>query len=259
MFDYKNLHLIPLADKENFSATIAPLTFVKDREEIPLAAHECDIWLIRHGESESNAAIHDKDKIRIAGRKYDCNLSLQGKEQAQKVGEIVKSQLKDVAAFYSSTLIRAKQTAEILQKIFSSSGALSTAEGLIETYYGSLEGASGHVYDPAEEKMKATLPQLSNLEERMNYRMVEDMESNREVFHRLTETIEDLAKHHLGKSIVCVTHNGGIKSLFMHLLARDFGKEVMYHRFSVGNCAILRLRWDGSTIHLSNIHNISMR
>lgn len=222
---------------------------------------KCRVWLIRHGESESNAAIHDKDKIRIAGRTIDSPLSQKGKEQADGLAMTLKEN-ESFDVYYSSPLSRTIDTSfqikDILEKNPSSKETFPFEE-LIETYYGFLEGSSGHTYDPIEVEMKKTLPLLSSFEERMSYRMVPDMESNQEVFYRIEGFINEVAKKHLGQTVCMTTHNGPLKAVFMHIAARDFDVDVMYHVFSVGNCAAICLESDGERLQLRLFHKISMR
>jgi len=165
-------------------------------------------------------------------------------------------------AYYSSPLSRAIDTAFQIKNITGmnpSSKEIIFVDELLETYYGSLEGSNGHAYDPIEAEMKKTLPLLSCFQERMDYRMVPDMESNREVFLRIEKFVNDIAKGHLGKTICMTTHNGPLKSIFMHLSARDFDAEVMYHLFSVGNCAAICLESDGEILQMKRFHKITMR
>jgi broad specificity phosphatase PhoE len=140
-----------------------------------------------------------------------------------------------------------------------SSKRITCLETLLETDYGFLEGANGYTYDPYETEMKKNLPLLGSFEERMNYRMVSDMESNQEVFLRIHSLVNDIAQQHFGETVCLLTHNGPLKAMFMHLAAYDFGVDVMYHIFSVGNCAALCLESDGKSIELKRFYNISMR
>lgn len=223
---------------------------------------KCRIWLIRHGESESNAAITDKDKIRIAGRTIDSPLSQKGKEQADGLARIFQEHSEKFDVYYTSPLSRAVDTSLQIKNIMEEkplSKESILVEELLETYYGSLEGSDGHAYDPIEAEMKKALPLLSSFQERMDYRMVPDMESNREVFLRIERFVNDVAKDHLGQTICMTTHNGPLKAVFMHLAVRDFDAEILYHVFSVGNCAAICLESDGEMLQMKRFHKINMR
>ncbi len=63
------------------------------------------IILIRHGESEQNAKINDNE---------DSYLTTNGKKQAEHLAVRLKGY--NISEIYSSNLIRAKQTAEIISK-----------------------------------------------------------------------------------------------------------------------------------------------
>lgn len=233
----------------------------------------CRVWVVRHGESESNSEVNDKDKVRIAGRVVDSALSSKGKDQVNAFGSFLKP-LASITSYYSSRLVRAMETAIRIKHVLDTGTFIAKDvpvqgliqaypipdnEGLIETNYGLLEGATGHVYDPCEKAMNDTLPTLKSFEDRMDYVMADGMESNKQVYARVISTILEIAKRHLGQEICMATHNGPLKALLMHLAAHDEGVDLMYHKFSVGNCAALCLETDGNTVKLKYIHNIAMR
>lgn len=251
---------LTVGNQLQFNAYFANHEFPQNTIE-KVSSGKCRVWLIRHGESESNAAINDKDKIRIAGRTIDSPLSQRGKEQADSLAVIFKENSERFDVYYSSPLSRAIDTSFQIKDIMEMNSSKETilVEELLETYYGFLEGSSGHAYDPIEAEMKKTLPLLSSFEERMDYRMVPDMESNKEVFLRIERFVNDVAKEHLGQTICMTAHNGPLKAVFMQLAARDFDADVMYHVFSVGNCAAICLESDGEMLQLKRFHKITMR
>lgn len=239
----------------------------KQSEKIKVPKDKCQIWIFRHGESVSNSNTKEnkKDEIRIAGQAYDSPLSDEGVNQAKRLGILLKSKVTNISAYYSSPLSRAVNTAVIIKSIMEDKNAkeeeIVKDKSFYETNYGSLEGATGHKYDPEEAKMIKKLPELKSFKARMNYRMDEEldnkMETNEEVYQRVVSEICEIAKQHLGESIGIASHNGPLKSIFMHLMARDLNVDILYNRFKVGNCAAICLESDGKEIKLKFIYNFS--
>lgn len=268
MFDYTIVCHIEKSGTR-FNEVLAPYYLNNLEISKKISDKECYIWLYRHGESESNAKsasessadskVDNKSEIRIAGRVVDSPLTKGGIKQAAELGKLFKDKKIHFSAFYFSPLDRAKQTAATIQKVMDSKQKLIEDKRFLETWYGDLEGANGYKYDGYEAKMKDELPKLPSFEARMDYRMVDNMESNKEVYNRVTEAIVELAKEHMGQTISITSHNGPLKAIFMHLMARDWMLDVPYHTFSVGNCAALGLKYDGQKITMIAIHNIFMR
>jgi probable phosphoglycerate mutase len=87
------------------------------------------LYFVRHGESVYNQA-------NIIQGDVDPSLTKEGKEQANKLGSLLKEfDIKQIAA---SPLIRAKQTAEIIKEILDL--PLSFYEDLREMYFGDWQG-----------------------------------------------------------------------------------------------------------------------
>lgn len=261
MYCYTNNQSIVIPSAEQFKILIDNYHVDKISNNAPPG--KCRIWLVRHGESESNSTKDNKEKIRIAGN-TDSPLTVLGFKQASDLANLFLSKEHSFSAFYSSPLSRAFNTADTIKKTMESKNLLMASEtkvdkAFLETNYGSLDGATGNTYDPHDKKMKETLPQLAGFEARMDYLMVPNMESNKQVYERVMKAVLELAKKHLNESICITSHNGPLKSVFMHLIARDSHADVMYHTFDVGNCAALCLESDGEKASLISIHNISWR
>jgi broad specificity phosphatase PhoE len=90
-----------------------------------------DLYLFRHGQTDFNA------EGRFAGQKFDIPVNAKGIEQAEKLSLLLKPVALDI--IYSSPLIRAKQTAEIVAKQFPNIQIIFD-DNLKETNYGDTEG-----------------------------------------------------------------------------------------------------------------------
>jgi broad specificity phosphatase PhoE len=87
------------------------------------------IFLIRHGETTGDL----EDRY---GGNYDDHLTLRGKEQLAETASKLKG--KDIQIIFSSNLIRAKESAQIIQKELGCD--LQVVEGIEERNYGVLAG-----------------------------------------------------------------------------------------------------------------------
>ena len=90
------------------------------------------IYLVRHGESESNAA------GLLAGSNTDTPLTQKGRDQAVETGRLL--QAKQVDLVVSSPLSRAQETAQIIAKEIGFTGHVRLNDVLIERDFGSASG-----------------------------------------------------------------------------------------------------------------------
>lgn len=219
----------------------------------------CRLILIRHGESTSNAS---EGEIRIAGRKFDVSLTEKGIAQAEKTAKVLAATIPGAmhaTAIYSSPLKRALQTAEKIRQVFGVKAPPLPDEALLETWYAELEGADKEKYDPHERRQAVELRKLPSFEARMHYRLVDGMENLRDVFQRVTKSMNAIAAAHKGQTVVLTTHNGPIKSLFMHLAARDKNCDILYDSFDVGNASVLIFESDGESFELKAFDGLTLR
>lgn len=163
----------------------------------------CTIYLVRHGQSVTN-----KQDI------YGLNKPLttiginQAKERALQFSHV------PLDAIYSSNLIRAKQTAEIIASPHKLK--VKTLNSLKERFYGILEGRKGiktkrefhHLY----EKRRRL-----GYDERIKFKFSKDYESDEEVMNRFLNSLKYLAEKNKGKTILVVSHAVTMKILLLYL------------------------------------------
>lgn len=162
----------------------------------------CTIYLVRHGEAEGNA------KGILMGH-LDLPLTEKGRVQAKGVGE----KLKDVHfdAVYSSDLMRAKQTAEIIAK--ERNLAIQTSKLIRERTYGVHEGKPREQYLKDTQAFWEQLNKLSE-EERSSVEYPDGMESNESIMSRAITFLREIAVANPGKTVLVVSH-GGIMANFL--------------------------------------------
>ena len=133
-----NLPAVLMAPGPGRSASVTTLPKPPTGLSLPERHASAELWVVRHGESTWNA------DGRYQGQ-TDVPLSVVGVLQASSLAERLTSQR--FAAVYSSDLVRAQRTAEIVTERLSGEPQVQTVPGLREIDVGQLSGA-GAAGDP---------------------------------------------------------------------------------------------------------------
>lgn len=179
-----------------------------------------NIYLIRHGRQSSSLC------------NVNVGLAHEGYLQAELLGKRLTSY--HIDALYSSHLIRAVETAEVINQYLNQQHIIS--EDICEISFGELEGNTDeYIYnnfkDFKSEQMK----------------LIEDIpypggECGADVYKRAMRTIEEILKS--GKqNIAVVTHGGVIRSLLAGILGLDMSKKLLFG-VSLENSSITQLFYD---------------
>jgi 2,3-bisphosphoglycerate-dependent phosphoglycerate mutase len=155
------------------------------------------IFLIRHGETTGDV----EDRY---GGSYDDHLTEVGQEQLQKTAQRLVGNRVD--KIYSSTLLRAQESAEIINNVLKTD--LEFLDGLRERGYGVLGGLT---------KIEA-LEKYSDAVEKHGDSANTDPEgeSQSDFTKRVMESFEYVCKQG-GDTIVIVSHGGPLKVILRHL------------------------------------------
>lgn len=147
------------------------------------------IFFIRHGE------VHNPDNI-IYGRLPNFGLSEKGKKQIEKTAEFLED--KQIRDLYSSPLHRAKESAEIIQKILNLPEVhISEEINEVQTSY------QGKKFSDLDElQSEVYLKPLSPSDETI-----------KQIADRMKRFISKLVQLHTGKSIALVSHGDPIMAL----------------------------------------------
>ena len=149
-------------------------------------------FALRHGESTANVAGIIVSDPAIGTRQY--GLSDKGKTQLQAISEYVDILGANVR-IYSSDFLRAKETANIAQKILHSTHPIQFTPLLRERYFGTLNGTTDNQYqqvwdsdfsDPNHEEF--------------------NVESVNKVTARAVQLINDIEQEHRNEFILLVSH-----------------------------------------------------
>ena len=165
----------------------------------------CTIYIVRHGETIANA-----EDI-VAGH-FDSPLNEEGKQQAMLRADSLKDVIFDAA--FSSDLIRAKETAEIIK--LNRNLAVNANKLLREKYFGKFEGGPGEKYLSA---IKLALDKLKTAgdQEKRKIKLDENFESDEEITGRMLTFLREAAVAYPGKTILIVSHGTMMRSLLVHL------------------------------------------
>lgn len=195
------------------------------------------IFLIRHGESIGNArGIHQ-------GQKNNFPLSELGKEQVN----FLKNRFKDldISAIYSSDLIRAKETAEIIsgsRKIVPildkrlrerDFGLIGEKEDIMKEWNNFLKQQIEEGIDPREAAPKGG-------------------ESDKNHFDRVNLFFEDLKKNHNEKEVILVVAHGGTNKVTFGVIGHS-PLEKMY-KIPQGNTCVNELIFENGTWKVERIN-----
>lgn len=197
------------------------------------------IYLARHGETDWNV------KRLIQGHK-NSRLNKNGENQARMLG--TKLQNIHFDAIFSSDLLRAKRTAEIIaleRKL-----AVQTSKLLRERTFGHFEGQSHTSFNPDQD----LLNNLTN-QERFVRKEFEDVESDEEITIRLITFIREVAVNYQGKTILVVSHGGVIKALLLHL---GYSNYQNFPHKAIDNGAYVKLLSDGVDFFIQETKGIKV-
>ncbi len=196
------------------------------------------MYLVRHGQTEWNA------EMRMQGQK-NSQLTTTGIEQAQAVAKSFEQIHFD--AVYSSDLLRAKHTAEIIK--LNRELDTKTSEFLRERSYGRFEGKAGTEYRQFVDSQLEKIQQL-NEKERWEYKLEADIESNAELMARFVTYLREIALAHAGQTVLVVSHGGPMRILLIHL---GYLSDQQAPPGLLENGAHIELESDGITFEVKQV------
>ena len=174
------------------------------------------ILIIRHGESEA-------DILGVHEGRADFELTAKGKIQAEAMAKWVNQNFK-IHKIYSSTLKRARQTAELLSK--ETSLEIAFRDELMEFNNGLLAGLS-------REEAERKYPRIPDLPV---HKSVYGMESRLEFRYRADYILSTIINENdMESTIAIVSHGGMINQLFYSFLSLPIVSSI---HFATGDTGI---------------------
>ena len=173
------------------------------------------IYIIRHGQTEKN-------KANVLQGRSDVPLNDAGRRQAEEVRDRFREAGIRVDLVYTSPLIRAVQTAEII----AGDARQIVEERLIEMDYGPYEGMD--LSNPAPEV-------LTFFKDFVHNPAPDGMEPLQAVIARLGTFLEEIREEAAEKNILISTHAIAMKGALEYLTPDSCGS---YWSKYIGNCAV---------------------
>ncbi len=178
------------------------------------------IYLIRHGWQNTSLC------------NEDVGLTEEGFMQADLLGKRLESY--EIDAVYSSQLIRAVQTAEVINLYIRKNHYIR--ENIAEISFGDLEGKTNEYINEHFAEFKS---EQMKLEEDIPY---PGGECGLDVFQRAIFTINEIIKTD-NKKVAVVTHGGVIRALLAGLMGFNMEKKQLFG-YSLENSSITELVYD---------------
>ena len=192
----------------------------------------CEIYFIRHGESESNAT-----PGLAAGTNFDAPLTKLGHQQAKLLGKRFKNDKINFDKVYCSTLTRAIQTTEnIFLGMESPNNSFQKVPAIIEQQVPGWRGI------PIEEAYAGET--MAYMMEKGRDFVGPDGESIREVQKRATNWLEDeliynrkLCRDPQTLTVAIIGHGNTMRSIFHYIMGFD---QRLIYKIGVDNTSISR-------------------
>jgi probable phosphoglycerate mutase len=198
----------------------------------------CTFYIVRHGQAELN---HDD----IVMGQINSPLTDLGKQQAKALAATFQKIRFD--AVLVSDLTRAFDTACI---ITNSNGVdFHIDSRLRERSFGSLEGRPLTMLVNLREQSKS-LP----AEQMWEGKLVHDMESDQELFERVSISLKSFSTEHPDEKILAVTHSGPIRTLLMGL---GFYKKDELKPGFIGHGEYVVIQMDETQAKLKGVYSIN--
>jgi broad specificity phosphatase PhoE len=167
------------------------------------------IYILRHGQSESNAVNTNPFDIENKYGKTGSPLSNLGLIQANKIAQQLKPIHFD--AIFSSDLKRAEQTAEIIAD--AKNMKAQTVTNIHERIYGD---KFNKLLKIEQKKLELALFDL-NEEERFIHKFSPDGESAIDAVNRFLKFLSEIISLYIGKTILVVNHGNTMRMLLINL------------------------------------------
>lgn len=195
------------------------------------------LYIVRHGQTNWNTI------KRVQGQ-TDIPLNTTGEEQAKQLAGVFKNIHFDAA--FSSDLLRAKRTAEII--ILEKHIAIQTTNLLRERNFGPYEG----IYVEELKELEKDLENLSK-ENRARYKLHPEIENDEELVGRFITFLREISVAYTGKNILVVCHGAIMRVLLIHLGFATY--ETLGHG-TIDNTAYIELLSDGLEFEVKETHGV---
>ncbi len=173
------------------------------------------VYIVRHGQTEKN-------KAKVLQGRSDVPLNEEGRRQAKLVADWMEREGIRIDTVYTSPLIRAVETAEIIAP----GASLQTDDRLIEMDYGPYEGMDLTALTPEVKYFFADF---------VNHPAPKGMEPLADVTGRLGDLLEEIRQQAKEQNVLLSTHAIAMKGALEYLTPEAKGR---YWKTFIGNCSV---------------------
>lgn len=192
----------------------------------------CTIYLVRHGETDWNI------KGFVQGQS-DIPLNQKGEQQAKELADQLKNIHFD--AIYSSDLMRAKRTAEIIAQ--EKKLAILTTKILRERDFGDFEGKKADFLIAWRKSLKKGIENLTQEEKELLRNKNPNIESDESLMQRFIPFIREIAVGYPGKNILIITHGSMMRTFLIRI--GFFENQEKSYRYRLKNGSYVVILSDG--------------
>lgn len=201
-------------------------------------------YIVRHGQSEGNVAGD------IMGG--DPKLTEKGLEQAQALSKLL-SEI-SIDQIFSSDLVRAKQTAEIVA--LGKKLEAKQDKRVKERSFGNLEGETA-AYFSENYKKEIEKFREDSLVNQLNWTIAPGMESLNQILNRALPFFDDLENSYQNQTILLVTHANVMLALLAHFSFIENFRQLPYG--SIQNTAYIKVEKQGKNFKISEAFGITKK
>lgn len=172
----------------------------------------CTLYIVRHAQTEWKM-------LNIIQGQLDSPLTDFGIKQTKKLAQALKQI--DFTAIFSSDLLRAKKTAEILK--LGRKLHIQTRQALRERTFGEHDEQMSKIYTKKTKKSLTKYMSLSE-EEKWKFKFCKGYESNEDLIQRFMKIIRKIAVCYQGKNVLVITHGGNLRTFLGRIGFADYAK-----------------------------------
>jgi len=193
-----------------------------------LTANSCVVYWVRHGENLANVT------GQFSNRRVDLPLTDKGVSQARQVASFLGTQAMGAGPVFSSPLLRAVQTAEIIAAHLGR--PIEVLEDLREVDLGDLEGRAD------ADAIAFYWEVLQSWRDGDRSRAFPGGENHLSMSGRIQAALARVTQAGAGRPSVVAAHAGLLRAGFSHLLLQPFPMKI-----AIANCSVSRLEIDDAS------------
>ncbi len=206
----------------------------------------CHLYLVRHGETEWNV------KGLVQGQS-DIPLNKKGEAQARELAKKLRH-IKFTAVF-SSDLLRAKRTAEIIA--MEKNLTVITKQVLRERDFGEFEGKPGPWLESWRKMLRVGIENLAEKEKKELLKIRTGVETDEALMNRFIPFLREVSLAYPGKNVLIVTHGSVLRTFLIRI--GYFKDELDSFRVIISNSSYIKVLSDGVDFWVKEIVGVKKR